>query len=154
MVRLADLPKYESDHLLSKACPPFDSTPWVEGPPLAERRVALVTTSGLHSPGQATFYFQDSTYRVIPGDTTGRDLVMSHSSVNFDRTGFQQDVNVVFPIDRLRELQAAGEIGSLADYHYAFMGANLKAEDYESSAKEVAGLLKEDRVNAVLFTPV
>ena len=154
MVRLTDLPKYESDYLLAKACPPFDSSPWVEGPPLRERRVAVVTTSGLHPPGQATFYFRDSAYRVIPGDTTGKDLVMSHTSVNYDRTGFQQDVNVVFPIDRLRELEEAGEIGSLADYHYAFMSAGGKPEDFEDSSKEVAGLLKEDQVNAVLFTPV
>ena len=34
------------------------------------------------------------------------ELVMSHSSVNFDRTGFQQDINIVFPVDRLRDLEA------------------------------------------------
>ncbi len=39
---------------------------------------------------------------------------MSHISVNFDRTGFQQDLNTVFPIDRLRELVADGEVGSMA----------------------------------------
>ena len=154
MVRLSDLPKIERDHFLSKACPPFDTSPWAGGPPLAERRVAIITTAGLHQPGQEGFNFRDAAYRVIPGDTDGRDLIMSHSSVNFDRTGFQQDINVVFPIDRLRELEAAGVIGSLADYHYAFMGAYLEAGKYKDSAKEVAGLLKEDQVNAVLFCPV
>ena len=48
---------------------------------------------------------------------------MSHISTNFDRTGFQQDINVVFPVDRLRELAARGTIGSVADFHYSFMGA-------------------------------
>jgi len=43
-------------------------------------------------------------YRVIPGDIAARDLVMTHISTNFDRTGFQQDWNVVFPLDRLKEL--------------------------------------------------
>jgi D-proline reductase (dithiol) PrdB len=51
------------------------------------------------------------------------DLVMSHTSTNFDRTGFQQDWNVVFPLDRLRELTDQGLIGSIADFHYSFMGA-------------------------------
>ncbi len=154
MVRLSDLPDYEADHLLAKPCPPFKTQPWVSGPPLGERRVAVVTTAGVHSPGEQTFDFIDTSYRVIPGDTDGSDLLMSHSSVNFDRSGFQQDVNVVFPIDRLREFEAAGEIGSLARFHYAFMGAGARAEDFEPGAREVAGLLKEDQVNAVLLCPV
>ena len=41
----------------------------------------------------------------------------------FDRTGFQEDHNVVLPIDRLNELAAAGEIGAIASIHYSFMGA-------------------------------
>ena len=154
MVRLTDLPKIDRDHLLSKVCPPFDITPWVDGPPIRERRVVVITTSGIHPPGQPTFHFRESSYRVIPGDTTGKDLVMSHMSVNYDRTGFQQDVNVVFPIDRLREMEEAAEIGSLADYHYSFMGAGGGPEAYENSAIEVARLLKDDKVNAVLFSPV
>ena len=49
---------------------------------------------------------------------------MSHISVNYDRSGFQEDINVVFPIDRLRELEADGTIGSISDFHYSFMGAS------------------------------
>ncbi|MCH8237897.1 MAG: selenoprotein B glycine/betaine/sarcosine/D-proline reductase [Proteobacteria bacterium] len=154
MVRLSDLPDYEASHLLAKRCPPFKTQPWVRGPPLKERRLSVVTTAGVHSPGEQTFNLIDASYRVIPGDTDGGELLMSHTSVNFDRSGFQQDVNVVFPIDRLRELEAAGEIGSLARFHYAFMSAGARAEDFEPGAREVAGLLKEDRVNAVLLCPV
>ena len=79
---------------------------------------------------------------------------ISHTSVNFDRTGFQQDVNVVFPIDRARELVEEGEVGSLADYHYSFMGAFLEADGYETGARELAGLLHKDGVDAVLLCPV
>jgi len=154
MVRLSDLAPYEVEHLLAKPCPPFATQPWVVGPPLTKRRVAIVTTSGIHSPGDPSFHFRDAAYRVIPGDTDGHDMVMSHSSVNFDRTGFQRDINVIFPIDRLRELEAEGEIGSLANFHYAFMGAGSRAEEFEPTAREVAGLLKEDGVNAVLLSPV
>jgi hypothetical protein len=62
-------------------------------------------------PAQArrsAFDRDDGSYRVIPAETPASDLVMSHISVNFDRTGFQQDLNVAFPIDRLRELVAGG----------------------------------------------
>ncbi len=154
MVRLSDLPDDDASHLRAKSCPPFKTQPWVSGPSLKQRRVAIVTTAGLHTADQQTFGFIDTSYRVIAGDTDGSDLVMSQTSVNFDRSGFQQDVNVVFPIDRLRELEAVGEIGSLGQFHYAFMGAGAKAEDFEAGAREVAGLLKEDQINAVLLCPV
>lgn len=60
---------------------------------------------------------------MIPSDRQAEDLVMRHISTNFNRTGFQQDWNVAFPLDRLRELAQSNVIGSLADYHYSFMGA-------------------------------
>lgn len=53
---------------------------------------------------------------------------MSHISVNFDRTGYQQDLNVVFPIELLIELATENVIGSVADYHYSFMGTTDPAE--------------------------
>ena len=114
MVRLADLDEYERAHLEAKECAPFDSQPWAEGPPLAQRRVALVTTAGLHRRSDAAFSMLDLSYRVIPGDVDLADLAMSDSSVHFDRSGFREDTNLVFPLDRLRELEGEGEIGSVA----------------------------------------
>lgn len=154
MVRLTDIDELGVKHLLDKECPPFQSKPWVTGPPLAERRVAIVTTAGLHRRDDRNFALRDLSYRVIPGDADLADLVMTQSSVNYDRSGFQQDVNVVFPMDRLRELRAAGEIGEIADYHYALNGAGWLPHEIEPTAREMAGLLKEDRVNAVLLVPV
>ncbi|MCB1549428.1 MAG: hypothetical protein KDJ41_16610 [Hyphomicrobiaceae bacterium] len=154
MVRVSDLPEYERRHLLDKECPRFPTEPFNAGPPLAGRRVAILTTAGLHRKGDRTFQLTDTDYRVIPGDLSGDDLVMSHTSVNFDRTGFQQDINVVFPIDRLREMEAAGEIGSVARFHYSLMGAGWLPHEIEPTAVELAGLLKEDQVNAVLLVPV
>ena len=55
MVRLSDLPPEEAAHLLSKACDPFDTRPWVSGPPLSERRVSIITTAGLHRVGDSPF---------------------------------------------------------------------------------------------------
>lgn len=92
-------------------------------------------------------------YRVIPSECTAKDLVMTHVSSNFDRTGFQQDWNVVFPLERLRELASSGSIGSVADYHYSFMGATDPA-GMENAARKLAGFLKGDRVDAALLVPV
>ena len=154
MVRLTDMLEDDRNHLLAKPCPKFEGEPWVEGPPLNERRIAIVTTAGLQMREDAPFNFRSAEYRVIPGTVEGKDLVMSHTSVNFDRSGFQRDANVVFPIDRLRELESEGAIGSLASHHYSFNGAYMEPDAYAKNAQEVAALLRSDAVDTVLLVPV
>ena len=155
MVRLTDVPEYERDHLLGKNLPPLGPACWTSPEkPLSQIRVALITTAGLHFRDEQAFEFTDATFRPIPGDADANNLIMSHSSANFDRSGFAEDVNLVFPIDRFKELATVGAIGSLADVHYSFMGAGLEPHAYEQSAAQVAGLLKLDQVDAVFLTPV
>lgn len=155
MVRLADLPDYEREHLLEKCGEPLGPPAWVApGRDLAHMRIALITTAGLHFRDDPAFGLVDDGFRPIPGEENPDDLVMSHSSVNFDRSGFQEDINTVFPLARFRELAEQGTIGSLADVHYSFMGAGLTPEAYEGSARGLAGMLKQDRVDAVFLTPV
>ena len=155
MARLTDFSEAERKHHLEKIrdLPDFGWTPYVPGPPLHERRVAIVTTSGVHVRGDRPFDIGAADYRVVPGDTPAGNLLMSHVSVNFDRSGFQEDVNVVFPFDRLHELKAEGVVGSISDFHYSFMGA-APIRALEPKARELAALLKKDRVDAVLLTPV
>ena len=158
MVRLADLTQWEQDLALKKNrefTGFLQGRPWVSPPSLSKLRVALITSAGLHRHGDRPFTdgAGASEYRVIEGNVSGDELVMSHLSSNFDRSGFAQDVNVVFPIDRLKELAADGVIGEVADYHYAFNGS-APIKTLESPARKVAEMLKADRVDAVLLTPV
>lgn len=139
-------------HLEHLECPDLGDTPLVEGPPLPERRVAIISTAGLQRPSDRPFGFAAADYRVIPRESAG-NLQISHLSTNFDRSGFQQDTNVIFPLDRLNELAANGIIGSVADYHYSFMGAS-DPMTMKTAARQIAGLLKQDQVDAVLLTPV
>lgn len=158
MVRLADLPDWDRDHLLDLArrAPSFPSRPFVRGKTLSRRRVALVSTAGLHRRDDRPFANGQGVteYRIIPADTPAGDLVMSHISVNFDRTGYRRDLNVVMPLDRLRELADAGVIGSVAHYHYSFMGAPFPPTRFEQSARQLAGLLARDGVDAAVLCPV
>ena len=157
MVRLADLPEWERTHMLDKVkgLDEFTGRPWVKPPALNKCRVAIISTAGLHVRGDRPFGPSaiSTDYRIIPGNTPAADFVMSHQSVNYDRTGFQEDHNVAFPLDRLNELARAGVIGSVAEYHYSFMGA-APIRKIEPKARELAGLLKKDRVDAVLLSPV
>ncbi len=157
MVRLADLPDFERAHMLAKlkGLDEFSARPWVKPPPLAECRIAIVSTAGLQVRGDRPFgpSANATDYRIIPGDTPASELIMSHQSVNFDRTGFQEDHNVAFPLDRLNELAREGMVGGVADLHYSFMGA-APIRMLEAKARELAMLLKKDRVDAVVLSPV
>jgi D-proline reductase (dithiol) PrdB len=160
MARLKELDEASQTVLMKMECPVFDTHPWVTGPPLKNRRVAIVTTAGLHRRTDRPFLLATGAdqpkpvdYRVIPATTKTSELVMSHTSANFDRTGFQQDSNLVFPIDRLRELAADGTIGSVADFHYSFMGAT-DPKLMEPAAGRLAMLLRNDNVDAVALIPV
>ena len=153
MARLDLMPEPMRSHLAELPCPDFQSQPWATGPRLSNRRVAIISTAGLHRRDDRPFESITGDYRVIPGDIEAKDLVMTHISTNFDRTGFQQDWNIVFPLDRLRELAAQGIVGSVADYHYSFMGAADPAA-MSPSALNLADLLKGDRVDAAFLVPV
>lgn len=153
MVRLTDIDPGLRKRLEAFEFPEYETEPMVGGPPLCERRVAIISTAGLLKRGDRPFTLGEAGYRLIPGDLDMRDMVMGHVSTNFDRSGFQQDVNVVFPIDRLREVAAAGRIGSVADYHYSFMGAT-EPEKMAPTVEHLAPLLQKDRVDAVLLVPV
>ena len=153
MAHLSDMPEKQRNMIVNQDLPDYDDTPCVDGPALAERKIAIITTAGLHRRDDTVFTPGVGEYRIIPDDTDMNDLIMSHVSTNFDRTGFQQDLNLVFPIERLRELQAAGEVGEVAGYHYAFMGATPPTA-HEAVAKDLAGLLKSDNVTGVILAGV
>jgi D-proline reductase (dithiol) PrdB len=153
MVRMEQLSQIEREVIMILVPPSFETQPWVSGPPLSQRRVALINTAGLILRHDRPFMVDpDDYYRVIPGDVQASDLVLSHPSPGFDRSAFQRDWNVVFPLDRLRELAAEGIIGSVADYHYSV--GTIMPEAMEAPAREIADLLKKDKVDAVLLLPV
>lgn len=153
MARLDQMAEPMRSHLAQLPCPTFKTHPWVTGPALERRRVSIISTAGLHRRGDRPFEGMTGDYRVIPGDIRAEDLVMTHISTNFDRTGFQSDWNVVFPLDRVRELAMEGIIESTAAYHYSFMGAT-NPEAMEPAVRKLAVLLKGDRVDAALLVPV
>ena len=144
MVRLSDLPAYEREHLAGKVVPPLGPPAWTpQTKPLEDIRIALITTAGLHFRNAPGFSFTDAGFRPIPVEADADDLIMSHSSANFDRSGFAEDVNLVFPIDRFRELEEAGRIGSLASIHLQFHGRRTDATSVRSERQPSCGATQE-----------
>ena len=153
MARLEDIPEPTRTAVTNIPCPAFDTTPFVTGPKLAERRVAIVSSAALIRRGDRPFDFGSGEYRAVPGHWDTADILMSHVSINHDRNGYRRDLNVLYPIDRLRELAAEGIIGSVAGTHFSVMGSTDPAEMVES-ADGIAAALHADRVNAVVLCPV
>ncbi len=94
------------------------------GKPLAECRVAIVTTSGVHLRDQPPFDMKnpngDPTFREIPDKSPRGDLTITHNY--YDHRSADRDINVVFPLDRLGELAGEGRIAGRASLHLGFMG--------------------------------
>ena len=91
---------------MSKLLPPLGDLPWVVNEkPLSEKKVAIITTAGLNFREDHNFDFVDSNYRALPGDLAVLDILMTQASVSYDPSGFQEDINAVFPIDRFKELE-------------------------------------------------
>lgn len=140
------------ESLAEAPCPEAQEPAAVSGPPQGERRVALISTAGLMHAGDRPFSLGSADYRIIDSEDP-RPLQMSHISTHFDRSGFAQDLNVVFPLDVLKDMVEAGQIGGVARYHYAFMGAT-EPEQLGPAARDLADVLAGDGVDLACLIPV
>jgi D-proline reductase (dithiol) PrdB len=119
--------------------------------PLSESNVVLISTGGVHLRSDRAFNLNsDPTFRVIPKGAQPVDLAISHQA--YDRTDALRDINLVFPIQRLRELEAERVIGRLAEDHYGF-GLMGSAKRLMPAVKEVARRISESGVDLALLVP-
>ena len=142
---------------------PYRKVDWRPGArlkkPLSEARVAVVTTAAFFRPRQPPFDTSirggDYSYRVIPIDTDLSTLQIAHRSDAFDIRGIATDKNLALPLDRLKSMARDGVIGSVAPRHFSFMGSiAAPGRLIARTAPEVARILLDDEVSAVLLTPV
>ncbi len=89
--------------------------------PLSESKVVLIASGGVYRVGDIGFTHKDDlTHREIASDVPSDELRVTHFA--YDETSAKADINAVFPIDALRAMVDAGEVGSLADVGLTFMG--------------------------------
>ena len=138
----------------------IDPVPWTPlRKSLSQCRLALVSSAGFVLPSQPRFDDSikggDPSFREISGDVDVATLIESHRSESFDHEGLKQDPNVAFPIDRVRELAAAGRIGSVNRRHLSFMGSLTATGRFvKEFAPQMAQSLVEDGVDVALLVPV
>jgi D-proline reductase (dithiol) PrdB len=134
-------------------------TPWTAvKKALSDSKVAMVTTAGLHHTGQDRFDMRDPdgdpSFRVLDLNKPLSTLMITHDY--YDHADADKDINIVFPVERLKEFENEGIIGQLADIHYGFMG-HITGRHIptlvQKNAPEVAQQLRKDLVDVVLLAP-
>jgi D-proline reductase (dithiol) PrdB len=130
--------------------------------PLSDSRFGLVTTAGIYDKERDPPFdaerekrepiWGDPTYRRIRREAVQGQIAASHLHIN--NRDILADANIVLPVSRFGELEEQGVIGSLAAENYSFMGYQPNTSEWrERYGPEVAGLLKDEAVDAVLLTP-
>jgi len=151
MVLIPDMPAVGRGFISRLEKYTFDNPSWTQPKEANSRRVSIVSTAAISKRGDKPFSWLANNHRVI--DKNNLDLVMTHIAVEYDRTAWQQDLNTILPIDRLEEMAREGEIGSVSNEHYSFIGSSDPMK-MERSAKEVAERMKMDAVDTVFLVPV
>ncbi len=124
--------------------------------PLSECRVAFVSTAGVQLKGTLPFDtvhpIGDYSFRRVPTSAETSDLEIHQ--LKYPTAGAEKDINVVFPIERLRELVAEGHIKELTENFYSFIGYNMDPERLERTlAEDIAEAVKAEEPDVVLLAP-
>ena len=120
--------------------------------PLAQCRVALISSGGFMYRDQPRFHREDASYRCIPIDARRDELSVWH--FGYPTRDAARDPNCVFPLERMRELEAAGVIGKLVDPALSFMGGIYSARKVRDElAPQIAGELKRAHADAFFLVP-
>lgn len=132
---------------MSRKCIPY--TPFRKE--LREATLALVSVAGVYLKSQPPFQLEsDTSRRIIPGDAAAGDMAIAHE--HYDHQDADRDPNVMFPLDRARELAAAGFIAGVNDKHYSLGYAQDLRTIYDQVAPEIAEALYQSQTDVVLLT--
>jgi len=137
---------------LSRKCVPF--TPFDKD--LSKSTIAIVTAAGVHRKDQEAFNIEDDlgdlTYRLMDENVQSADMKVTHH--HYDHADADKDINVVFPIDILRELVDEGFIGGIARKHIGYMGYTMRLKQmYDETAPQIAQEIdRGSRADAVILT--
>ena len=137
---------------LQRLIDPAAAIPWTPfRGSMAKATVALVGTGGFHLCTDTPFSLEsDASFRVIPRSAQAADICITNE--HYDRRDAARDLNLIFPLERLRELEREGVIGRVADEHYGFT-LTEHPEEYAAPAHEVGMRMKQAGVDLALLVP-
>jgi hypothetical protein len=121
--------------------------------PVREARVALLSSAALRLAHQQPFIpREDLSYRQVPSDPSAGEIIIDHHS-SIGRVP-KQDPEIVFPRTALAALLKDGTIGTIAPFHFSFMGGVRRPQEIENNlAPAIADDLKQAQVDLALLVP-
>ena len=143
--------------------PPYRWAHYAEVPfqplvkPLAESRVALITTAAPYQPGKgdqgpgAPYNAAAKFYTVYSGDgAVDHDVRISHLGIDRVHTT-AEDSNTWFPLPQLRRCGAAGLIGEMAPRFHGLPTNRSHRTTIEIDCPELLARCQADRVDAAIL---
>ena len=132
--------------------------PWTpyKGRP-SEQKFALLTSGGLYLKGSQPPFDTDSihgdtSFREIPKTVRQVEIGIAHA--HYDHSIAEQDINTIFPIHRMTELENEGIIGRVADTHYSFSYVNDVVTLVTQTLPRFLSHIKGEGVDVLLLVPV
>lgn len=135
-----------------------ETSPWAEFKlSLKQSKIALISTGGLYVKGDKPFKITDrkdvdESYREIPLATSADNLAIAHE--HYEKKYANQDINTVFPVERLKKLMEENFLGDLAEINFSITGYIPEPKKLFQSGKEMAQKLSGLKVNAAFIVPV
>ena len=124
--------------------------------PLNECRFSFVSTSGVQPkntmPFDTVHPVGDYTFRRVPSNSKVSDLEIHQ--LKYPTFGAMEDLNVIFPIERMRDLVEEKVIGGLTDNFYTFIGYNMDPGRLETTlAEDIAEAIAKENPDGVIAAP-
>lgn len=149
------------DHYQKRGYPPYRWTVNTTAPltplakPLRECRVSMLTSGGISHRSRPPFNpdAQDD-LRLDAVDSAVSPAELEVNDSYYDTRDARKDLNVVFPLERLRELARDGVIGSVASRLWSgFMGRIYRRSLVAETAPVFGRELARDGVDVVVLVP-
>jgi D-proline reductase (dithiol) PrdB len=134
---------------MSRRCVPY--TPFER--PLSATVVGLVGAVGVYARDQEPFPTTDPgaiDFRAIAAETAADGLAIAHH--HYDHRDADRDPNIVFPLETLRELAAAGTIAKPAARHFSYGFTTRLRELYVETFPKLVREIERSGADAVIVT--
>jgi len=150
--RASEYERYAAEYVFEQNEP----TPWTPlRRPMREARALLLTSSGLRLasqhefarlPGGGSAEFREISVYVSPDQ-------LAYDFTNFDPREVEQDLNVLTPVDRLKELVDEGVLGGLHETFFSFFGLCSDSAALRENAGRLAEKLRSADVDLAFLFP-
>jgi D-proline reductase (dithiol) PrdB len=121
--------------------------------PIAQSTAGLFVSCGAQLPEDPPLgETEDISFRLLPRDTPLSKLIISHKTAV--RKWAEEDLNVAYPLDRMKELEAEGAIGRLAHTAVSMVGSIQRyTELLDQTVPAIKQIYDSQGVDLVLLFP-